>query len=53
MQMNQIPTKRIVVIGAGSAGLVALKTLRETAQFKKGEWELLAFEQRENLGGIW
>ncbi|PVF97383.1 FAD/NAD(P)-binding domain-containing protein [Serendipita vermifera] len=51
--MSQTPSKRIVVIGAGSAGLVTLKILRETDQFKQGDWELLAFEQRDKLGGIW
>jgi cation diffusion facilitator CzcD-associated flavoprotein CzcO len=45
--------KRIVIIGAGAAGLVALKMLKETTQFKEGNWELLAFERREALGGVW
>jgi cation diffusion facilitator CzcD-associated flavoprotein CzcO len=45
--------KRIVIIGAGSAGLVALKTLREAKPFQRGEWEIIVFEQREALGGIW
>lgn len=49
------PSKRIVIIGAGAAGLVAIKTLRSTPEleFARGEWEILCFERRHALGGIW
>jgi cation diffusion facilitator CzcD-associated flavoprotein CzcO len=46
-------SKRIVVIGAGAAGLVAVKTLRSTPEFARGEWEILCLERRRALGGIW
>ncbi|KAG8834456.1 hypothetical protein FRC17_008678 [Serendipita sp. 399] len=45
--------KRIAVIGAGSAGLGALKILLATKEWEDNEWEVIAFEQRSDLGGIW
>jgi cation diffusion facilitator CzcD-associated flavoprotein CzcO len=51
--MANSPSKRIAVIGAGAAGLVAVKTLRSTPEFARGEWEILCFERRHALGGIW
>ncbi|KAG8850896.1 hypothetical protein FRB91_008710 [Serendipita sp. 411] len=45
--------KRIAVIGAGPAGLVALKTLIATREYQDKRWEVIAFEQRTDIGGIW
>jgi cation diffusion facilitator CzcD-associated flavoprotein CzcO len=45
--------QRICIIGAGAAGLAALKTFKDTPQFKDGIWELIAYESREDLGGVW
>jgi len=46
-------TKRVCVIGAGCNGLATLKILAETHQAQSGHWKLVAFEQRDNVGGIW
>ena len=46
-------TKRICVIGSGSSGLVALKVIKDTPQFKSGQWNAVAFEARDGIGGIW
>ncbi|KAI0261644.1 hypothetical protein BC834DRAFT_925444 [Gloeopeniophorella convolvens] len=45
--------KRICVIGAGANGLATLKVLAEAPQVQSGEWVLVAYEERENVGGIW
>jgi cation diffusion facilitator CzcD-associated flavoprotein CzcO len=45
--------KRICVIGSGSSGLVAVKVIKETTQYKSGEWDVVAFEARSDVGGIW
>jgi len=45
--------KTICIIGAGPAGLVALKTVLDNNQYKSGKWISLAFEAREEVGGIW
>lgn len=45
--------KRIAVVGAGSAGLGTLKVLRDVAAEKGLEWNIVAFEQRSDVGGIW
>jgi cation diffusion facilitator CzcD-associated flavoprotein CzcO len=45
--------KHICIIGAGAGGLVALKCILDTPQYKVGLWKPLAFEARDNVGGIW
>ncbi|KAF8637833.1 hypothetical protein AX17_002463 [Amanita inopinata Kibby_2008] len=45
--------KRICVIGAGPAGLAALKVILDTSQYKSGLWKPIAFEARDNVGGVW
>ncbi|KAK7032600.1 monooxygenase [Paramarasmius palmivorus] len=49
--MNQ--AKRIATIGAGPAGLAALKVLLDTNQVRSGKWVVKSFEAREKVGGIW
>ncbi|KAI0296379.1 FAD/NAD(P)-binding domain-containing protein, partial [Russula brevipes] len=45
--------KRVCIIGAGANGLATLKVLAETHQVQSGQWELVAFEERDKIGGIW
>ncbi|KAI0250630.1 FAD/NAD(P)-binding domain-containing protein [Lactifluus subvellereus] len=45
--------KRVCVIGAGANGLATLKVLAEMHQVQSGQWSLVAFEERDNVGGIW
>ena len=53
--MNHTGAKqKICIIGAGTAGLAALKSITETRQFKEKLWqEVVAFEARDDLGGVW
>lgn len=44
---------KICIIGAGAGGLAALKIIRDTPQHKSGEWYAVAYEAREEVGGIW
>lgn len=46
-------TKTIVIIGAGPAGLAALKAVLETPQFASGLWTPIVFESRSDVGGVW
>ncbi|KDR73187.1 hypothetical protein GALMADRAFT_251771 [Galerina marginata CBS 339.88] len=41
--------KRILVIGAGPTGLVALRNLKERGQFEHVE----LYERRDDVGGVW
>jgi cation diffusion facilitator CzcD-associated flavoprotein CzcO len=50
--MKGVP-KRVCVIGAGANGLATLKVLAEMHQVQSGQWSLVAFEARDNVGGIW
>ena len=40
-------TKKVAVIGAGTAGLCSIKTCLEYG------FEPTAFEQHDNIGGLW
>ena len=51
--MTKDASKRVCIIGAGANGLATLKALAETHQVQLGEWLLVAFEERDNVGGIW
>ncbi|KAF9477948.1 FAD/NAD(P)-binding domain-containing protein [Pholiota conissans] len=44
---------RIGIIGAGPAGLAALKTVLDTPQYKAGQWIPTVLEAREDVGGVW
>ena len=41
--------KRVLVIGGGPAGLVALRNLTERGEFPHVE----LYERRDNIGGVW
>jgi len=43
----------IGIIGAGPVGLAALKTVLESPRFQAGKWDVVAFEARGNVGGVW
>jgi NADPH-dependent glutamate synthase beta subunit-like oxidoreductase len=43
--------KSIAVVGAGSAGLAMLKTLLDMPEHNS--WNIVLFEERENVGGVW
>ena len=45
--------KRICVIGGGPSGLAALKIVKDSQQFKDGLWTAVAFEARDQIGGVW
>ena len=51
--MTKDASKRVCIIGTGANGLATLKVLAETHQVQLGEWSLVAFEERDNVGGIW
>ncbi|KZP26967.1 FAD/NAD(P)-binding domain-containing protein [Athelia psychrophila] len=45
--------KRICIIGAGAAGLTALKVIMDREEYKCGKWKPVVYEAREDIGGIW
>ena len=44
---------RICIIGAGAAGLSALKIIKDSEMFQAGACTAVAFEAREDIGGVW
>ena len=46
--------KRIAIVGAGTGGIVMLKTLLDDLpKDVTRNWEIVLFEQRDDVGGIW
>lgn len=46
-------TKSIAIIGAGSGGLAALKTLLDLPEDVRRNWEIVLYEQHSDVGGLW
>ncbi|KAJ7596947.1 hypothetical protein C8J56DRAFT_772013 [Mycena floridula] len=54
MVTNSIPiTKRICIVGAGTAGLTAIKALLDLSEDIRTGWEIIIFEQQDVIGGVW
>lgn len=47
------PSKSIAIVGAGSGGLAILKTLFDLPEHVRHDWEVVLYEQRRNVGGVW
>ncbi|KAI0050813.1 FAD/NAD(P)-binding domain-containing protein [Auriscalpium vulgare] len=48
------PSKRIAIVGAGTGGVGALKALiGDLPEEARQGWEIVLFEQRRDVGGIW
>jgi cation diffusion facilitator CzcD-associated flavoprotein CzcO len=45
--------KKIIIIGGGAAGLASLQAVLATTEHQRGEWEVILFEEREDIGGVW
>jgi cation diffusion facilitator CzcD-associated flavoprotein CzcO len=49
-----VPDKRIAIVGAGTGGIVMLKTfVDDLPKDITRTWEIVLFEQRDDVGGIW
>ncbi|RDB29788.1 Flavin-containing monooxygenase FMO GS-OX3 [Hypsizygus marmoreus] len=46
-------SKTICIIGAGPAGLAALKIILDSSQYRAEQWKPTAFEARGCVGGVW
>ncbi len=45
--------KSIAIVGAGSAGLASLKTLLDLPAEVRQKWDIVLYEQRRDIGGVW
>lgn len=50
---RQNVTKSIAIVGAGSAGLTILKALLDLPTDVRQGWDIVLFESRMDVGGIW
>ena len=49
-----VPNKRVAIVGGGTSGIVMLKTLiDDLPKDVTRTWEIVLFEQRDDIGGIW
>lgn len=46
-------TKSIAIVGGGSAGLAILKTLLDLPSEVRSSWNIVLYEQRRSVGGVW
>lgn len=44
---------KICVIGGGAAGLAAVKVIKDSDQFQASKWDVVAYESRQHIGGVW
>ena len=47
------PAKSIAIVGAGSGGLAILKTIFDLPLDVRRDWEVVLYEQRRDVGGVW
>ncbi|KAH9850243.1 FAD/NAD-P-binding domain-containing protein [Lenzites betulinus] len=47
------PSKSIIIIGAGSGGLAILKTLLDLPAEVREGWDVVLYDQKRGLGGLW
>jgi NADPH-dependent glutamate synthase beta subunit-like oxidoreductase len=45
--------KSIAIIGAGTAGLATLKTIFDLPKEVTANWDVVVFEKRWDVGGVW
>ncbi|KAI0309065.1 hypothetical protein OF83DRAFT_1089328, partial [Amylostereum chailletii] len=45
--------KRIAIVGTGAAGISQLKAIAELPADVRRGWEVVAFEERHGVGGVW
>ncbi|KZW01293.1 FAD/NAD(P)-binding domain-containing protein [Exidia glandulosa HHB12029] len=50
---SHLPSKRIAIIGGGTAGIAVLKRLAELAPAERAGWDFVLYEQRRDVGGVW
>ncbi|KAI0079376.1 FAD/NAD(P)-binding domain-containing protein [Panus rudis PR-1116 ss-1] len=46
-------TKSIAIVGSGSAGIAILKALLDLPEDVRQNWDIVLYEQRRNVGGVW
>ncbi|RDX41669.1 FAD/NAD(P)-binding domain-containing protein [Lentinus brumalis] len=47
------PSKSIAIVGAGSGGLAIVKTIFDLPEDVRDGWEVVLYEQRRDVGGVW
>ncbi|KAI0642999.1 FAD/NAD-P-binding domain-containing protein [Trametes meyenii] len=47
------PSKSIAIVGAGSGGIAILKTIFDLPQEVRQDWEVVLYDQRRDVGGLW
>lgn len=47
------PVKSIAIVGGGSGGLAILKTIFDLPEEARAGWEVVLYEQRRDVGGVW
>ena len=51
--IDEQPRKSIAIVGGGSAGLAVLKVLLDVEHETGADWDIVLYEQRRDVGGVW
>ncbi|KAI8913923.1 hypothetical protein DFJ77DRAFT_431526 [Powellomyces hirtus] len=51
MASDQVPAKRLCIVGAGACGLATLKAFIDCPQ--TSTWDIVALEKQAEVGGVW
>ncbi|KZV77786.1 hypothetical protein EXIGLDRAFT_847974, partial [Exidia glandulosa HHB12029] len=53
LDLPSSPPKRVAIVGMGAGGISSLKALAALPEQMRAGWEIVAFEKREAVGGLW
>jgi heterodisulfide reductase subunit A-like polyferredoxin len=51
--IQSTPGKSILIVGGGTAGLASLKTFLDVPAQIGRDWEIVLYEKRDDIGGVW
>lgn len=51
--ISSTATKSIAIVGAGASGQAMLKNFLDLPLETRKDWEIILYERREHIGGVW
>jgi hypothetical protein len=51
--IESTPSKSILIVGGGLGGLGSLKTFLDVPARIRHDWDIVLYEKRDDIGGVW
>jgi heterodisulfide reductase subunit A-like polyferredoxin len=51
--IESTPSKSILIVGGGTAGQSSLKTFLDVPERIRHDWNIVLYEKRDDIGGVW